>query len=58
MDGKDGSFGWERENLSRLMMRGVMTPFMYRVFEGRRKKWEGAKEAIFHANEHANIYSS
>ncbi|KAG4433196.1 hypothetical protein IFR05_011331 [Cadophora sp. M221] len=47
--------GWkfwvEERKLSGLMMRGVMTPFMYRLFDERRKRWEGAREAILHANE-------
>ncbi|KAH8667603.1 flavin monooxygenase-like protein [Tricladium varicosporioides] len=42
--------------LCNAMMRGVMTPFMYRIFEGKRKKWDGAREAIFHANELADQY--
>ncbi len=57
--GWEGWKFWMRERkLSGLMLKGVMTPFMYRVFEGRRKKWEGSKEAIFHANEHVKVYSS
>ncbi|KAH7369630.1 flavin monooxygenase-like protein [Rhexocercosporidium sp. MPI-PUGE-AT-0058] len=55
--GLEGWKFWVKERkLSGLMMRGVMTPFMFRVFEGRRKKWEGAREAIVHANELARAY--
>ncbi|KAF4631409.1 hypothetical protein G7Y89_g6721 [Cudoniella acicularis] len=42
--------------LCNLMMRGVRTPFMHRMFDGRRKKWNGAREAILHANELAKEY--
>lgn len=44
--------------LSGLMMRGVQTPFMYRLFEGRRKKWDRARDAILHSNEITKIYRS
>lgn len=48
--------------LYQLMMWGVMTPYMYRIFdvEGRegRKTWDGARDAILHANELAKIYKS
>lgn len=55
--GLEGWKFWMRERkLCNLMMSGVMTPFMYRVFEGRRKKWDGAREAILHANELASVY--
>ncbi|KAH7079957.1 dimethylaniline monooxygenase 2 [Paraphoma chrysanthemicola] len=30
----------------RLLMDGIWTPHMLRVFDGKRKKWQGAKEAI------------
>ncbi|KAH6721062.1 flavin monooxygenase-like protein [Leptodontidium sp. MPI-SDFR-AT-0119] len=53
--GLEGWKFWMKEKkLSGLMMRGVMTPFMYRFFDGRRKRWDGAREAILHANELAN----
>lgn len=35
-----------------------MTPYMYRVFDGKRKKWDGAREAIFAANENAKKHCS
>ncbi|KAK0128020.1 hypothetical protein ONS95_000009 [Cadophora gregata] len=51
--GWEGWKFWVRERrLCGLLMRGVMTPFMYRVFEGgKRKVWRGAREAVVHANE-------
>ncbi|KAH7383016.1 flavin monooxygenase-like protein [Cadophora sp. MPI-SDFR-AT-0126] len=56
--GWEGWKFWAKEpKMSGLLMRGVMTPFMYRVFdEGKRKKWEGAKDAIVHANEVVKVY--
>lgn len=55
--GSEGWRFWMRDRkLSDIMMRGVMTPFIYRVFNGKRKKWESAREAIFHANELAKVY--
>ncbi|KAF8850813.1 FAD/NAD(P)-binding domain-containing protein [Acephala macrosclerotiorum] len=57
---KGWGFWWKDRKLSGLMMNGVMTPFQYRFFEvpGRdgRKRWEGAREAILHANELAKEY--
>jgi dimethylaniline monooxygenase (N-oxide forming) / hypotaurine monooxygenase len=48
---------WVRDRkLCDLMMRGVMTRFTYRVFEGRRKKWDGARDAIFHTEELVKVY--
>ena len=43
-------FWWEDKEMYHLMMRGIVTPFQYRIFDGRRKKWEGAREAIIKAN--------
>ncbi|EKD14955.1 dimethylaniline monooxygenase 2 [Drepanopeziza brunnea f. sp. 'multigermtubi' MB_m1] len=51
-------FWWRERHLCNLMMRGVMTPFMYRFFEGRRKRWGGARKAIVHANEWAKAYAA
>jgi dimethylaniline monooxygenase (N-oxide forming) len=57
--GWEGWKFWMRERkLSDLMMRGVLTPFMYRLFDGRRKKWDGARDAILHSNELIKIYRS
>lgn len=57
---KGWAFWWKDRKMCGLMMRGVMTPFQFRYFEvpGRegRKKWEGAREAIVHANELAQVY--
>ena len=40
-----------REGLCDLMMRKVITLCLYRVFDGRRKKWDGARDAIVADNE-------
>ncbi len=52
--GKEGwIFWWKERKLYRLLMDGIPTPFLYRLFEGReggRKKWDGAREAIYKAN--------
>jgi dimethylaniline monooxygenase (N-oxide forming) len=43
---------WARERrLSNLLMGGVETPFALRLFDGKRKKWEGAKQAIINVNQ-------
>ena len=47
-------FWWEDRELYRMVMNGVNTPFVYRLFEGRpgsRKPWSGARDAIFKAND-------
>lgn len=44
------SFWWRERELSDLLMKGVNTGFAYRLFDGRRKKWDGAIEAIYKAN--------
>ncbi|KAJ4477210.1 flavin-binding monooxygenase-like-domain-containing protein [Lentinula aciculospora] len=47
------SWSWSLRNwrLSRALMSGVDTPFVWRLFDsGRRKKWEGAESAIWEAN--------
>ncbi|KAF4473024.1 flavin containing monooxygenase 9 [Fusarium albosuccineum] len=48
---------WMREpKLCSMMAGGVNTPHIYRVFEtGKRKAWEGAKDAIKHVNEQSKI---
>jgi dimethylaniline monooxygenase (N-oxide forming) len=52
-------FWFKERKLSNLMMTGVMTPYMYRIFDGgKRKMWCGARDAIIHANEHAKLYCS
>lgn len=39
-----------------LLMTGVDSPHSWRLFDGRRKKWDGAKEAILQANEKAKKF--
>jgi dimethylaniline monooxygenase (N-oxide forming) len=50
-----GSAGWafwyRDRALCGMLMDGIHTPFVYRLFDGRRKKWEGAREQILKANE-------
>jgi len=42
---------WARERkLSGLLMGGVETPFAIRFFDGKRKKWAGARQAIIDVN--------
>jgi len=63
---KGWGFWWRDRKMRGVMMTGVMSPFMYRFFDmegkgkdgkkGSRKRWEGAKEAILHANELAKAY--
>jgi dimethylaniline monooxygenase (N-oxide forming) len=36
---------------SQLLTAGIWSPHIHRVFEGKRKRWEGAKEAIIQVNE-------
>lgn len=46
-------FWWSDRKLYGLIMDGVQLPHVYRLFEGRegaRKKWKGARDAIFRAN--------
>ena len=43
---------WVRDTtLSNLIMGGVNTPFALRLFEGKRKRWEGARQAIIDINQ-------
>jgi dimethylaniline monooxygenase (N-oxide forming) len=39
-----------------LLMTGVDSPHSWRLFDGKRKKWDGAKEAILQANENAKKF--
>ena len=58
--GREGwKFWWNDRKLYKLLVDGIDTPFLYRVFEGRkgidgeergRKKWEGARGVIFRVN--------
>ena len=47
-------FWWNEHKLYGLIMDGVNTPHVYRLWdatrEGSRKRWDGAREAIFRAN--------
>lgn len=48
-------FWWNERELYKLIMDGVNTPHVYRLFESPRgekgrKAWAGAREAIYHAN--------
>ena len=47
--------GWafwaKNTKLSGLLMGGVETPFTLRLFEGKRKKWDGAEQAIVDVNQ-------
>ncbi|KAH8728306.1 dimethylaniline monooxygenase 2 [Phaeosphaeriaceae sp. PMI808] len=50
--GWKGWWFWVRNiRLCNLLMGGIWSPHIYRVFEGKRKKWDGAKEAIEAVNE-------
>lgn len=44
-------FWWNERKLCDLLMTGVYTPHIYRLFDGKRKKWDGAKQAIVDVNE-------
>ncbi|KAH7086264.1 dimethylaniline monooxygenase 2 [Paraphoma chrysanthemicola] len=45
--GWKGWWFWARNmRFCHLLMDGIWTPHIFRVFDGKRKKWEGAKEAI------------
>jgi dimethylaniline monooxygenase (N-oxide forming) len=49
---KGWKFWWGDRELYKLMNDGVETAHAYRFFEtGKRKTWDGAREAIVHANE-------
>lgn len=50
---KGWKFWWKHRKLHGLLMDGINTPHLYRLFEGRdggRKRWEGAEEAIWRLN--------
>jgi dimethylaniline monooxygenase (N-oxide forming) len=52
--GFSGWLFWAR-NLSfcNMLMGGIDSPHVYRLFDGRRKRWDGAKEAILANNKDA-----
>jgi dimethylaniline monooxygenase (N-oxide forming) len=46
-------FWWGDRTLYKLIMDGIPTPFVYRLWEGReggRKTWEGARAEIYKVN--------
>jgi dimethylaniline monooxygenase (N-oxide forming) len=55
---KAWKFWWKERGLCDLIMVGVNLPYVYRLFEGRRKRWEGAREAIVRINKEAKRYGS
>lgn len=48
---KSWSFWWNNRQFYKLLMSGIYSPFLFRVFDGKRKKWDGAKEAIERLNQ-------
>ncbi|KAK9433078.1 flavin monooxygenase-like protein [Lipomyces doorenjongii] len=55
--GLQGWIFWLRNpRFCNLLMGGVASVHTFRLFDGRRKKWDGAKEAILRANENAKLY--
>lgn len=53
-------FWWEERELYKLLMDGINTPYLFRLFESPRgnkgrKRWPGAREAIYKAN--GKVYS-
>ena len=51
-------FWWKEKELCDVIMTGPNSPYVYRLFEGRRKKWDGAREAIVRLNEDAKRHGS
>ena len=52
---KGWRFWWKDRKMYKLMNDGVETAHMYKYFEtGKRQIWDGAKDAILHANEVVN----
>ncbi|KAJ3493512.1 hypothetical protein NLG97_g4683 [Lecanicillium saksenae] len=43
-------FWWNNRRFYNLLVNGIYSPFLFRVFDGKRKKWDGAKEAIERLN--------
>ncbi|KAF2257729.1 hypothetical protein CC78DRAFT_538321 [Lojkania enalia] len=44
------TFWWREKGFCEKLMDGICSPHIYRLFDGKRKKWDGAKEAILKAN--------
>ncbi|KAK5952846.1 hypothetical protein OHC33_005965 [Knufia fluminis] len=52
LSGDAWRFWWEDRKLCGLVLGGIFSPHMYRLFEsGRRRRWEGARSAVFKVNE-------
>lgn len=47
-------FWWREKNFCRMLMDGICSPHIYRLFDGKRKRWDGAKNAILKANNAKN----
>lgn len=45
------AFWWRDRTFCNLLMDGIYSPHIFRVFDGKRKKWDGAREAIEKANQ-------
>ncbi|KAJ8104402.1 flavin monooxygenase-like protein [Lipomyces tetrasporus] len=55
--GLQGWLFWFRNpRFCNLLMGGVASVHTFRLFDGRRKKWQGAKDAILRANDNAKLY--
>lgn len=48
--GEGWRFWWSDRALCGMLLDGLFTPFVYRLFDGKRKKWEGAREQIHKVN--------
>lgn len=44
------SFWWNNRKFYKLLVSGIYSPFLFRVFDGKRKRWDGAREAIERLN--------
>lgn len=47
---KGWRFWWQDRAFYKLLMDGIHTPFLWRVFDGKRKKWESARAEIEKVN--------
>lgn len=50
---KGWSFWLRERKFCNMMMGGIWSPHIHRVFEGKRRRWEGAREAIVQVNQRA-----
>ncbi|CAG8212709.1 unnamed protein product [Penicillium salamii] len=54
--GMQGWWFWmSNRSLCKVLMDGLLLPFHYRLFDGKRKKWDGAEEAILKVNEELRV---